>query len=347
MTGSSSSPSPPDTPRGDRPVLVVGLPRSGTTWTAQLLAHAPGWRSVLEPDNEKTSVVALGAKRGLGRFPALSPGDGAEAYRGMWAWAFAGSPVGLGLRIGDRLFRSASSRQREAAASGHVVPRLRLASAAATAATRTGRAASRSGVSDPPLGSGPRVIVKSVHAPLAVEWVADNFDIDVLVVLRHPANVLASWLELDLPDRDRGLDHRAAVQERYVRRWNLPAPGTGPLERVVWQLGLLTVSLEEAAARHPRWLVRVHEELCVDPPAEFRRLFADLGLEWSDVVDDALEAGDRPGQGFTLQRRAVEAPDAWRSRLGPTELASLRRVLGAFPLQHWSADDMPGDACAG
>ena len=54
----------------------------------------------MEPDNEKTSVVALGAKRGLGRFPVLSPGDEADAYRRMWAWAFAGSPVNVGLRIG-------------------------------------------------------------------------------------------------------------------------------------------------------------------------------------------------------------------------------------------------------
>ena len=39
VTASSPSPpSPPDPRRGDKPVLVVGLPRSGTTWTAQILA---------------------------------------------------------------------------------------------------------------------------------------------------------------------------------------------------------------------------------------------------------------------------------------------------------------------
>jgi len=326
---------------------VVGLPRSGTTWTAQILAQAPGSRAVLEPDNEKTSVMALGAKRGLGRFPVLSPGDEAEGYRRMWTWAFAGSPVNVGLRIGDRLFRSASTQEHEAAVSGHVVPRLRVAGLAAALGTRPHPAVPNRAVAAGSAASATRVIVKSVHVPLAVEWVADRFDIDVLVVLRHPANVLASWLELDLPDRDRALDRVAAVQDRYARRWNLPPPGPEPLDRMVWQLGLLTASLEEAAIRHPRWLVRVHEELCVDPPAEFRRLFADLGLEWTDAVDGALEAGDRPGEGFTLHRRAAEAADAWRSRLGPAETATLRRVLGAFPLQHWSADDIPGDACAG
>jgi hypothetical protein len=116
---------------------------------------------------------------------------------------------------------------------------------------------------------------------------------------------------------------------------------------VVWQLGLLTSALEEAAARHPRWIVRVHEEMCVDPPAEFRRLYGELGLEWTPDVEAQLEAGDRPGQGFTLHRRAAEEADAWRSRLGPAEVAALPRVLRSFPLTHWSADEMPGDACAG
>jgi hypothetical protein len=301
----------------------------------------------LEPDNEKTSVVALAAKRGLGRFPVLSPGEPAEGYERMWSWAFAGSPVSPGLRIADRLFRSASPEAREEAVSGHVAPRLRLAGLAAAAGTRRHPESPHAGPSAGRVGAWSRSIVKSVHVPLAVEWVADRFDIDVLVVLRHPANVLASWLELDLSDRDRALDRLSAVQDRYARPWGVAPPGPEPLDRVVWQLGLLTTSLEEAAARHPRWLVRVHEELCGDPPAEFRRLFADLGLEWTDTVDDALEAGDRPGQGFTLQRRADEAADAWRSRLGPDERASLRRGLRAFPLQHWSADDMPGDACAG
>jgi hypothetical protein len=39
--------------------------------------------------------------------------------------------------------------------------------------------------------------------------------------------------------------------------------------------------------------------------------------------------------------------DSWRTRLGPAELDTLRRVLALFPLQHWSSADMRGDTCAG
>jgi hypothetical protein len=189
-----------------------------------------------------------------------------------------------------------------------------------------------------------RVVAKSVHAPLAAEWLAQAFDVDVLVLLRHPANVLASWLELDLPDRDRGLDRLPAVRRRYIAPWGIALPGPTALERAVWHLGLMTAALEEAAARHPQWTVRLHEDLCVDPAERFQTLFTALGLDWTEAVAAEIEAGDRPGAGFALQRRSSEAADAWRTRLGPPELEALRRGLADFPLRHWSADDMP--SCA-
>jgi hypothetical protein len=331
---------------GTKPVLVLGLPRSGTTWTAQLLAAAPGVVGVMEPDNEKTSAVALEGKRGLGRFPVLGAGDEAGSYRRMWSWALAGAPVGSGLRVGDRLLRSATAERRESSVSGRVSPALRLAGLVAGFDTRPSVLARRTGESGT-RGGDVRVIVKSVHAPLAAEWLAEAFDLEVLVILRHPANVLASWLALDLPDRDRALDRSSAVQAHYGERWGLTPPGPDPIDRAVWHLGLMTAALEEAVVRHPEWHVRVHEELCTDPGVEFRRLFADLGLDWTEAVDAELEAGNRPGEGFTLHRRASEAADAWRTRLGAPELASLRRVLPSFPLQHWSADDIPGETCAG
>jgi hypothetical protein len=334
-----------------RPVLVLGLPRSGTTWTAQILAAAPGAIAVMEPDNEKTSAMALGAKHEVGRFPVLDPAEPAVGYGRLWSWALAGAPSGWGLAVGDRLLRSAGPAEREAAVSGRPSARLRLAGRAAHVDSRpaalAGSPGGRGEVTGAGAGAGAwvqRVVAKSVHAPLAAEWLARAFDVDVLVLLRHPANVLASWLELDLPDRDRGLDRLPAVRRRYITPWGIALPGPTALERAVWHLGLMTAALEEAAARHPQWTVRVHEDLCVDPAERFQALFGDLGLEWTEAVMAEIEAGDRPGAGFALQRRSSEAADAWRTRLGATELEALRRGLADFPLQHWSADDMP--SCA-
>jgi hypothetical protein len=320
-----------------KPVLVLGLPRSGTTWTAQMLACAPGTVAVMEPDNEKAWASAVAGKAPVGRFPVLAPGDDAPAYRDLWTWALSGgSVVGLGHRGGlaRRLFEPVGPDDRETLVSGHPSVRLRLAG-------HLGRPPHRPVVHD-----GSRVVAKSVHGGLAAEWLADTFDVDVVVVLRHPANVLASWLDLDLPDRDRHLDENPVVRERYLDQWKVPPPGPDPLDRAVWQLGLLTTVLEEAADRHPSWRIRVHEELCADPEGEFRRLFTDLDLAWSPSVVDELARGNRPGEGFSLQRRTAELAEAWRTRLGPAEKAALERGLAPFPLKRWSWPDINGDVSA-
>ena len=331
--GDGPTPGPPP------PVVVLGLPRSGTTWTAHLLACAPGTVAVLEPDNEKTQVAAVEAKAGVGRFPVLRPGDDAEAYARLWAWALHGAEPTAAQRLAGRLFHRADPGQLEALAAGRPSPRLRLAGRLA----RPPRAVAGSE------GSGRRVVAKSVHAPLAAEWLADRLAVSVVVVLRHPANVLASWLALDLPDRDRHLETVTAVREHYLERWDVAPPGrgAGALDRAVWQLGLLTAALEEAADGHPQWLVRRHEELCARPEDEFRRLYQALDLVWTDRAGQELAASDRPGEGFSLTRRAADLADGWRRRLGPEEVAALRRGLAPFPLRRWRPGDLGDDACAG
>ena len=41
-----------------------------------------------------------------------------------------------------------------------------------------------------------RLVVKSVYAPLAVEWIAHRHDVRDRLVLRRPLNVVSSWLRL-------------------------------------------------------------------------------------------------------------------------------------------------------
>ncbi len=104
-------------------------------------------------------------------------------------------------------------------------------------------------------------------------------------------------------------------------------------------IGLLLAVIEDTSARHPDWHVRTHEQLCADPIAEFRRLFADLGLHWGKASEEFLRDHNTPGSGFMVKRVASELPDSWQRRLDDAQVATLRRVLGWFPLTTWSDQD--------
>ncbi len=317
-----------------RPILIVGLPRSGTTWTLRALSAGPGTRAIGEPDNEDKFPESIYAKHSLGRYPVLRPGESSSRYEKLWAWILEGAEEDGRAQLARHLLGpGAVNRIHE----GRPDPVTWLAGLVA-----------RNPRSHPAPTGGPRLVVKSIHAQLCAEWLADAFGVEVLVLRRHPGNVLASWLEVNLKDsRNSTLETRPEIRTRYLERWGVPLPGPDPIERISWRIGLLTAVLEEATARHPEWHVRSHEELCTDPPAEFQKLYAELGLEWGDPSARFLDEHNTPGTGFVVKRVASELSDSWRRRLDDDQVATLRRVLAWFPISNWTDRDFDPDPGTG
>ena len=315
-----------------RPIVIVGLPRSGTTWTMRALRTSPGAIRVPEPDNEDNCPAAIHAKAELGRYPCLEPGQEHSAYRQLWEWILSGAPKTWRFRQARRILGRGSS---ERIFDGDMDLSTRLAAALAR---------------NPRPNSVPpgRVVAKSIHAQLSIEWIADEFEITPLILLRHPASVLASWMEVQLKDgRNSTLESRPEVRAHYAYRWDVPPPGPDPIEKMSWRIGLLVAALEEVLTRHPEWHVRTHEQLCTDPVAAFRQLFTDLDLPWGDDTEPFLVEFNAPGKGFSNRRVASELSDSWQKRLTDDQLHTLRRTLARFPITNWTDDDFERTAPGG
>lgn len=305
-----------------RPILVAGAPRTGTTWVARVLSLADGVVWVNEPDNEWPNAYALKAKRSLGRFPVLSEDDRPpRPYERLWERAFSGFVQGRlrealawkldrGERTMLELWRAMCDH-----ANPHLSFRLRLVTLGARPPSRR-------------LGTG-RVLVKSVYAPLALGWVAARFDPQVVLALRHPLNVVASWVELGWGGC--ALETNPAVRRRLAH-WGLPhlGPRPTPLQRVAFEVGLFTCELEGWRARRPDWPVAEHEALCLDPTGGFRALATRVGLGWSIRAELFLEESNQPGAGYSLYRVAAEQPGRWRRRLSADQVREAWSVLRRF-----------------
>jgi len=327
---------PPDRSAGALSgVLVLGVPRSGTTWVARMLAGAEGAGLVVEPDNHLNVPFALHAKLGLpgGFYPRLSPGEDAPAYRRLWREAFAAAEE---QRVVRRLRRAAARRllaggpradiRRAFVDPGSTPLRLRLAGALAVPERA-------------PAGATP-AIVKSVHAPLAAAWVAAEVDAGVAVVLRDVLNVVSSWaalgwIEPDGPD-ELAVSGPAGLAALASSQGAPPPPRSGShLARTTWLLASLTLVLQRTAAANPSWVVVRHEEITREPVAGFRALAAGLGIRWTPSAEEAVRATARPGGGFETTREPAQVANAWR-RLAPAQLQEAVTVLAAF------ADAVPG-----
>jgi hypothetical protein len=169
-------------------------------------------------------------------------------------------------------------------------------------------------------------MVKSVHAPLALEWIWARLGPRTLVVLRHPLNVVASWLELGWGGC--ALETNPVVRA-FASRWDLPelTGDASRLQRLAWEAGLFTCALRDGVDRHSEWIAVSHEDLCIDPVGRFRDLFRRIDYPWSQHVADYLEETNRPGEGWSTNRVAADQPERWRRRLSGEQVREVWSVL--------------------
>jgi hypothetical protein len=189
----------------------------------------------------------------------------------------------------------------------------------------------------PPPPTTKNTVVKSVQLALALDWFASRFRPKVVVVLRHPLNILASWKEYGLSFQHLHMEANETVLGRFIRPWGVSTPplDASPPVRAAWHLGLLMSALEVASSSNRQWQLVWHEDLCIDPIASFKSLFAALELQWTPMAEEYLHGSDRPGRGFETQRLAAEQTrDRWRQTLNSDEVRAMSGVLERFPLSH-------------
>ena len=285
-------------------VLVVGVPRSGTTWVAEVLGLEPGQRWVNEPDNWESDPFAHVGTLDAGAFRVLSPGDRDRRYELMWDIAFRGGwPSGRWHRLmwtlAHRLPRPAAMALLET--SGHLVALLRPQAA--------------------------RVLVKSVFAIFALDWVVDRYAPTVVVVRSAPLNVVSSWVTLGWTG--------GHIDAAWVQR-NFPVLASAAEGKVMtdagraaFAVGVFVRALERAVAARGDWVVVDHETLCDAPVEGFRRLYERLELEWSARVEAHIDLLNRPGTGMERSRVSATQPARWR-RLTADQLDEAGSVLAAL-----------------
>jgi len=285
-------------------IFVAGLARSGTTWFARTVGAAPGVQYIHEPDTRSNDVFAHVGTMGLDFQRPIEPGRRMPRYELMWDLAFAGGwPAG---RVPDLAASLAHSKR---------LPRWSRISMLSAIA--------RAGRRRPPPTE--HQLVKSVRVVMTLEWIAERYRPRVIVVWRSPLNMLASYRERD----QKGGDVQTAVRERFqgTDAWPPPDDDEGGM---MWNLCSRLGLLLETAARHPEWLVVRHESVASDPIPRFREVFTDLGLPWSDRVEEFISSSNRPGTGWEVERVASEEANVWKRRLAPDQVRAATQVLSRF-----------------
>ena len=306
---------------GSAPVVVTGMARSGTSWVGKLLQASGELTYINEPLNPDHPPG-----RSPGVLDAPVPVERHYQYIGAhnedgWLAPFADT-LGLRYRVVAELRhnRSAYDLARMARYAGSFL---------------AGRLLGR------------RALVDDPYALLSAGWLADRFGCRVVVVVRDPAAMVASWRRLGwTTDLDELLGQPDLVRDWLAPyRAELEAVAADP-EDLPGRVGTLWRMLYLIAAEHERrhQNVRVvrYEDLAADPVPSFAELFGWLGLHFDRgaeqaVVRSTTGSARRRAHTWSLSRSGLSKTgyrpmdsranlDAWQRQLAAEELARVRAV---------------------
>lgn len=290
-----------------RPILVSGPPRGGTTWVGKTLALDPRIGYLHEPFSVVTRPGLSAAP-----FPRMFEYVD-EANQQRYAPSLARTlRFDYDVRAEVRAVRSARDVARG------------VRDAAAMARMRRRRA---------------RPLMKDPIAVFSAEWLAREFDMDVVLVVRHPAAVAASFKRLGWQHRFESFLEQPRLVEQHLPMYtdqirDFAQTRRTSVEQAALLWALVGTMIQGYEARHPTWVVVRQEDLSLRPVEEFEAVFRRVGLELTpsiraEIVSNSSSANPSElARAHDIRLDSAASLGGWRRALSTAEIDSVRALAG-------------------
>jgi hypothetical protein len=288
---------------GRRPILVTGMPRSGTTWVGRILVASGEVGYINEPFNL-----------------AISPGSFRVPVDHWYAYVTTENehrilPALASALAFDYPLARELRRCRNRTDIHHTL--------------RSWREFAR--------GRGRRPLIKEPHAVFSAEWFARRLGSDIVFLVREPLAVVSSWKRLGWSfDFANLLAQPALMHDRLGPFEQEMAAALGESWSLVEKVALLWHVIYSVVAeeRLPNLHLVRHEDLSEDPVGQYAKLYDRLGLAFTDTVEQAVEASsssENPSE-TRVQKPHETRLDSranlenWKHRLSEDEIARIREL---------------------
>ncbi|MDD5467449.1 MAG: sulfotransferase domain-containing protein [Anaerolineales bacterium] len=303
-----------------RPILVTGAHRSGTTWVGRSLVAGGEAIYISEPFNvlHRPGILSAGVSRWYTYICADNESEYLPALRQTLAYRY---------HLLDEL--RSLRRRKDALRMGRDWSSFLL-----------GRLTRR------------RPLLKDPFAVFSVPWFIERLGCQVVITVRHPAAFASSlkrfgWtfnfadlLEQPLLMRNLLESGRAEMQAML----DAPSDLIGQAS-LLWKLVYRHVDALRLA--YPQVEVVRHEDLSLDPLAGYRALYAALGLSFTPRAEKAILASSSAANPKELDRQAAFSHRLdsrtnlgnWKRRLSADEIERVHQLSGEVAGLFYSADD--------
>jgi len=307
------------------PILLFGMPRSGTTWIGKIFDSHPETLYRHEPDTEQA----------LRDLPLMAGAKGSAQDREY---------------LTSYLSMVARMRAERVAAKQPIFPksyRSGLGTSLHRVSAAASKVAGRGGVSLPVLGSAAppashdyRLVWKSIESMGRLGMILWALpDARSIQILRHPCGYVNSVLRGESSNQ---FTHSGAAEDyelldmlcrtapavrRELTLGKLKA--MNPDERLAWRWVIFNEFAAEQAAPTGRNELLYYEELCSAPAEVTRRLFEFCGLSWNSQTEQFLEAstGSQKDGYYSVVKNPMDSAWKWRTQLNESAQARVLTIM--------------------
>lgn len=180
-----------------------------------------------------------------------------------------------------------------------------------------------------------RPLVKDPIAVFSADWLARRFDMDVVVLIRHPAAFVGSLKKARWSFSFQDLLEQPLLMQHHLHPFEAEIKEYAGSEKDVVDQGILLWNVIHHVIlhyrqRHPAdWLFVRHEDLSRRPLQAFQEIYDRLGLTFTKQIEReiarySLAAPSINDSTTGLQRHSESNVATWKTRLTPDEIQRVK-----------------------
>ncbi len=320
----------------DSPILLFGMPRSGTTWVGKIFDSHPSTFYRHEPDSvERLPLPLLSSpqaeehcaeiQNALQRYGQMNHPK-VCAKLPLFPKRYL-SPLGLSAFKAGVYF---------AKAAGRLIP---IDSVPAAPRWR-------------PAPSGMRLVWKSIESLGRLGLLYRCLSpCHAIHIVRHPCGHVASVLRGEAKGKfvdrtpaseDYGVLQRL-LETPQARRLGLDLPSLEamtPEERLAWRWALFNQKAHDELRDEPGYTLLIYDRLCADPLGETQRLFQHCELDWHAQTEHFLRQStvNEDSAYYSVFKDPLKSANKWRDDLDADQIRRILDVTAQIDLgEHFSA----------
>ncbi|WP_296623718.1 sulfotransferase domain-containing protein [Marivirga sp.] len=179
-----------------------------------------------------------------------------------------------------------------------------------------------------------RTIIKDPIAIMSTEWIYMNYNIDIVVLIRHPAAFIASLKVKDWQFDFNNYLNQPVLMNTYLKEYESVIEDFSKNKRDIIDQGILlwntihdTIAYYQERYKNDWYFVK-HENLSINPLAEFSEMFSKLNLTLDSNVANYIKESTSGSEQSAFKRNSVDNIKNWKNRLTDDEIKRIKIGTG-------------------